>query len=138
MSLKDIRPALRSYLLGGSGLSSAVGGGRVYPDEMPQGVTGDSIVYSEISATGDHHNQGPSGLARPRFQFSCWSKTKDGAYALSLLLQDRLDGYRGVMGAGPAAVNVQGVFLDNSRSVRDTTAQLFGRQQDYFIHYEER
>ncbi|ARQ01887.1 tail completion protein gp17 [Pseudorhodoplanes sinuspersici] len=138
MALKDIRPALRAFLLGDAGLSAAVGAGRIYPDELPQGVTGDSVVYSEISAIGDHHNEGPSGLAQPRYQFSCWSKTKDGAYALSLLLQGRLDGYRGVMGAGAAAVTVQGVFLDNSRTVRDDAAKLFGRQQDYFIFYEER
>lgn len=138
MALKDLRPALRSFLLADAGLSVAVGGARIYPDELPQGVTGDSIVYSEISAIGDHHNEGPSGLAQPRFQFSSWSKTKDGAWALSLLLQERIDGYRGVMGAGADAVNVQGVFLDNSRSVRDAAAALFGRQQDYFIHFEER
>jgi hypothetical protein len=101
-------------------------------------VTGDSIVYSEISAIGDHHNEGPSGLAQSRYQFTCWSKTKDAAHSLGLLLQERMDGFQGVMGAGVGAVTVQGVFLDNSRIVRDEAAKLFGRQQDYFVYYDER
>jgi hypothetical protein len=138
VSLKDIRPALRAFLLADASISAAVGASRIYPDEMPQGVTATSLVFQEISNAGDHHMQGPSGLARPRMQVTAWAMTKDAAYALGLLVKGRLDGYVGVMGSGGAAVMVQGVFFDSSRNVKDDAASLYGRQQDFLIWFEER
>jgi hypothetical protein len=138
VSLKDIRPALRAFLLADAAISSAVGASRIYPDEMPQGVTATSLVFQEISNVGDHHMQGPSGLARPRMQVTAWATTRDAAYALGLLVKDRLDGYVGVMGTGGDAVTVQGVFFDNSRNLKDDAASLYGRQQDFIIWFEER
>jgi hypothetical protein len=138
MSVKDYRTALRSFLLGDSGVSSAVGAGRVYPAVLPQGITADSIVYQRISDVGDVMNDGPSGLARPRIQVDSWSKTSDGANALALLVKNRLDGYRGVMGSGGSAINVQGVFFDSARDDYDSTALMHRVSQDYFLVYEER
>jgi hypothetical protein len=138
MSLKDLRPALRAFLLADPAINAAVGGSRIYPDEMPQGVVAASIVYQEIGNVGDHHNEGPSGLARPRMQITAWAQTKDVAYALGLLIKNRLDGFKGVMGSGGAAVTVQGMFFVDGRNQKDDAAGLFGRQQDFFLWFEER
>lgn len=138
MALKDLYPALRAFMLADSALSAAVSGVRIHVDEIPQGQIAASVVITEISNIGDHHNEGPSGLSRPRVQITSWAQDRDVARALSLLVKERLDGYRGVMGSGPAAVIVQGVFFDSSRWLKDDTAKLFGRSQDYFINFEER
>lgn len=138
MPVKDLAPALRAFLLADSGISTAVGGTRIYPDEMQQGVTATSIVYQLISGRGDYHNHGPSGLASPRYQITAWAGTKDAARALSLLLKEHLEGYAGVMGSGDAAVTVHGVFLDAERGTKDDAAKLYGVQQDYIIHHRNR
>ena len=138
MTVKDLRPALRAFLLADAAISTAVGAGRIYPMLLPQGQASDSIVYSRISAQNELHNAGPDGLARPRMQIDCWSKTANGATALSLLVKDRIEGYRGVMGSGGDAVTVQGVIPDNEREDYDDTAKMFRVSLDYFIWYVER
>lgn len=136
MALKDIRKALRAFVLADATVTT-LASTRMFPGRLPQGETRDSIVYQEISAQGDHHNEGPSGLARPRFQITAWSLTADGAQALALAIKERLDGYRGVMGSGGNAVTVQGAFFDASRDIDDEVANLRGRQADYFVNFEE-
>ena len=42
--------------------------------------------------------QGPSGLARPRFQLDAYAKSADLACALADLVKDHLDGFSGMMG----------------------------------------
>jgi hypothetical protein len=141
MALKDIRPALRAFLAADAAIAALVVGGgttRIYPVKLPQGVTAASIVYNEISGLGDHHNEGPSGLAMVRMQIAAWAQTADAAHALYLAVKERIDGYRGPMGSGDALVTVQGVFLDGWRDSDDTEADLRGKIADYFIHYEER
>ena len=137
MALKDLRPALRAFLLGDGTISTLVGGARIYPGQVPQGVVLDSIVYTEISSVGDHHSTGPSGLTAPRIQLTAWSKTSDGAHALGLAIKAKLDGYAGVMGTGGAAVTVQGAFFDSWRDLYDDVTKLFGKNSDYFINYNE-
>jgi hypothetical protein len=138
MSVKDIRPALRAFVLALSGVSSAVSG-RMYPIRLPQGNTAGGIVYNRISGEGDHHNEGASGLARVRVQFDCWMPTHDAAAALALLVKAGLDGYRGEMGSGGSAVQVQGVFFDSERDLPfDDLGKLYGVSHDYFFVYEER
>lgn len=145
MSLKDIRPALRAFLLADSAIAAATvetGGAtwRVYTVKLPQGKTAPSIVFTRISGIGDHHNEGPSGLARPRIQIDVWAggENPDAAAVLADLVKDRIDGYRGVMGSGDYAVNIDGVFFDSEREDFDDTASLWRVSRDYFIWYKER
>jgi hypothetical protein len=141
MALKDIRPALRAFLVADATIAGLVKTGsvtRIYPGKMPQGQTLTSIVYNEISGQGDQHSQGASGLARVRMQLTAWATTADASHALYLAIKERIDGYRGTMGSGATLVNVQGVFLDSWRDIEDTEANLIGKAADYFINYEER
>lgn len=138
MAIKDIRPALRAFLLADGSVSVAVGGSRVFPVMLPQGETRDSVVYTRISGVGDHHMTGPSGLNRPRIQIGAWSKTADGAASLADLVKQCIDGHSGAMGAGGIAVDVQGVFFDSERDLYDDGAKLHGVIRDYFVWYEER
>lgn len=139
MTVADLRPALRTFLLADSAISSAVGGARIYPGKVPQGILLASIVYTLISDGGDYHNEGASGLARPRYQIDAWAPTLDAATALANLIKARIDGYRGTMGSGGNAVTVQGVFRDaGGRQDFDDVAQMWRDGRDYFIWFEER
>lgn len=134
--MKDIRKALRAYLLADTGIAALVSD-RVYFIKMKQGNVDPCIVFSRISGAGIYHHGGPSGLSMPRYQLDSWSKTGDGATALANLIKDRISGYRGVMGSGGAAVTVQGVFMADEREDYDDVVQMSRMSRDYFIDHEE-
>jgi hypothetical protein len=135
--MKDIRPALRSFLLGYSPISSLVGE-RVFPIKLPQGTTADSIVYNRISGVGDYHLQGLSGFANNRIQIDAWASTADKATTLADLIRDRIDGYRGEMGTdSPPSITVHGVFMAGQMEDYDDEAKLHRMSRDYFINFTE-
>lgn len=137
--IKDIRPALRAYLLADAAIFARVGGNRVFPNQVPQGLRGDSLVYQRITGTGDHHMQGASGLMTARTQLVAWSAGQDAAEALANLAKFRLDGFRGTMGAGAAAVRVQGVFYESENPEQfDQAVGMWGIGRDYMITFNER
>jgi hypothetical protein len=135
--IADLRPALRAFLLGDASIFDAVGGAlpvpRIFPVVLPQGVKDPSIVYTRISGQGDHHMQGASGLARPRYQIDAYARKAEDANALADLVKARLDGFRGAMGA----VNVQGVFFETERDDYQAESELHRVSRDYFIWFEE-
>lgn len=138
--LNDIRPALRAFLLADSAISTVVGGARIYPVKLQQGITATSIVYNLVSEITDHHMFGPSGLTMMRMQIDAWSTTQDNASFLALLIKDRIDGWRGPWTYGSPAnvINIQGVFADAARFDYDQDASLHRVSRDYEIHFEER
>ncbi len=136
--IKDLRPALRAFILADAAIAAVVGV-RVFPSVMPQGVTATSLVYHRVSAFGDHHMQGPSGYAVNRWQIAAWSESLDAAEAVANLVKFRLDGYRGAMGAGAGAVRVLGAFYENENPpVHDAARKLYGVGRDYMLHFAER
>jgi hypothetical protein len=135
--MNDLRPALRAFLLADDAIAAVVAT-RVYPIKIPQGVKATSIVYSRISEQTDHHMQGPSGLVQDRIQIAAWAVKGDDASALALLIKDRLDGFRGQMGADGVFVPVQGIFSESARDEYDAAADLHGVTRDYFIWFAER
>lgn len=134
--MKDIRPALREFLLGDPTIAGFVAT-RVFPVVLPQGTKLASVVYTRISGYGDYHMQGRSGYVRPRVQIAAWAPKSDDATALANAVKDRLDGFSGIMGSGAAQVRVQGVFQADEREMYDDVAQMFGVMRDYFFHHEE-
>jgi hypothetical protein len=134
MSLADIRPALRTFLLEFSTLAAEIGGERIHAVVLPQGVTAPSIVYNRISGLGDHSIQAPTGLAQVRMQIDAYAQTQGQADELSRLIKERLDGYSGPMGD----VTVQGVFYDTMRDDYQDDVKLYRVSQDFMIVFEER
>jgi hypothetical protein len=135
--MKDIRPALRSFLLGSPGIAAVVAA-RVYPIKLPQGTTAASIVYNRISGVGDYHMQGLSGFAKHRYQIDVWAPTAEVATTLADLIRDRIDGYQGPMGAdSPPTIEVQGVFMADQREDYDDAAKLHRVSRDFFITFIE-
>jgi Protein of unknown function (DUF3168) len=129
----DLRPSLRAFLLADAAIFAAVGGARIFPSILPQGEQRPSLVSTRISDVGDHHMQGPSGLARPRYQIDAYAQNADDADELARLVKDRLDGFSGLMGA----VRVQGAFFDSLRDSYESEAQLHRVSADYLVHFEE-
>lgn len=134
--MKDIRPALREFLLGDTNIASLVAA-RVFPVVMPQGTKLASVVYTRVSGAGDYHMQGRSGYVRPRIQVAGWAPKADEAVNLANAVKDRLDGFTGVMGSGLGQVRVQGVFQSDEREMYDDFVQMFGVLRDFFVHHEE-
>lgn len=141
MTVTDLRPGLLEYLLDDPAIAAVVGA-RAYSLILPQGQKQASIVYSKISGIGDHHMQGPSGLARPRMQVDSWAVDQDAAVALAGLVKERIDGFRGQMPYGSdspqAYVTVLGVFFDLDRDLYDDQVGMFRISQDYLIWFSER
>lgn len=141
--MKDIRPALRAYLLADGDISAAVGAARVYPLRLPQqAVTEASIVYTVIGEVTDYHMQGSSGLVQDRIQIDCWARTLDAAVSLANLVKDRLSGLRGAipMSANSPSdqIEIRGVFADQAAEDYDDVAKLYRRRRDYFFWYADR
>ncbi|WP_211909160.1 tail completion protein gp17 [Tardiphaga alba] len=134
--MKDIRPALRQFLLADIGIAAIVGA-RVYPLKIPQGINQASIVYTRMGGPGDYHMQGPSHLARPRIQIDAWALTGDASVALAGLIKDRIDGFSGVMGSGGDAVTVQGVFQVDEREDYDNATKLHRVGRDFIFWHDE-
>lgn len=139
MNLKDLRPALRALLLANAELKTMVGDNRIYPGKLPQGQIAPSIVYNEISDVGRYTNDGPDGLASPRYQIDAWASTAGEAATLGRLIKEAIDGYKGTVtwGTGNSVV-VRGVFMEASRSIYDDPSGLSGHSRDFIIWFAER
>lgn len=149
MTIADVRLGLVAYLYADRGISLLVdghvarslGGKRIFPMKLQQGIAKPSIVYQRISGQGDHHMQGPSGLNRIRMQIDCWASSADIANDLANRVKSRIDGFRGSMTWGDAspedAIVVQGIFFDSERDLYDDAVKLYAVSRDYLIWYEE-
>ncbi len=129
--MKDIRPALRTFLLGDPIINGLVGGDRIHAVRLPQGQVEPSVVYTKISELGDYNMDGDSGLLHMRMQFDSWAQNADAATELANAINDRLSGASGLMGD----INVFGAFLDSGRDDFDSESILFRSSRDYFIWY---
>lgn len=134
--MKDIRPALRAFLLADAAIAALVST-RIYPIRIPAGIKAASIVYARVSGAGDYSMEGPSGLAQHRLQLDSWALSSDAAVTLANLVKVRVDGYSGVMGTGGNAVNVQGVFQTDLREDYDAATELHRVGRDFMFAYEE-
>lgn len=138
--MKDIRPGLFAFLAADSVINPLVTTGgisRIYPIRLPQGEKLASLVYTRISGQGDYTMQGASGYTRPRYQIDAWAPSAGAANALASAVKDALDGFKGAMGTGANAIDVQGVFCADQRESYDDVVQLYGVSRDYFIHHGE-
>ena len=136
--MKDLRPALRDFLLADPSINTAVGGSRIHPVILPQGVVAASIVYNRISGLGGHTMAGPMPITRPRYQLDAYASTPGEANTLADMIKQRLDGYSGFMGTGPQTIKVNGVFYDGEHDEYDPDAKMHRVRRDYFIWFEDR
>ncbi len=129
--MKDIRPALRSYLLADAEVNALVGGSRIHHARLPQDQVEPSVVYHNISGIGDYHLQSDSGLGQVRMQIDSWAQSADAATELANAVYDRLTGVRGYMDT----VSVKGTFLTSGRDDYDDVNRLYRISRDFIIWY---
>lgn len=65
---------------------------RIYPLMLPPEPTLPALVWQRIDTRDDHTHDGP-GLVHPRFQWTCWASSLNGALLLYGVLDKLLDGY---------------------------------------------
>lgn len=111
---------------------------RLYPNILPQNPTLPAIVYQRIATTRVNSLSGPSGLATPRFQFTCWATTYGGAKVVAEALRAALDGYTGAAGAyaiSDAILEDDGDIYEPSIGLEEKEA--WGIRLDYIIWHPE-
>jgi len=138
--LADIRPGLRTYLLGSSDITAMVST-RVFPVKMAEGNRMDCIVFLRVLDNEAPTMQAPSHLVGSRFQVDSWSLDADRAARLGDLVKERLGGASGRWPYGASSpsdfVDVQGVFMQTGFEDFDEEAQLYRVSRDYVIWYED-
>ena len=127
-----IEEALYSYLSSHSGLTNLVGN-RIYPMILPQNTALPAVSYQRISAIRERSHEGPSGLAHPRFQFSCWGDTYKQVKDVAEQIRFALDGYKGIMNE----VHIDAIYIEDDRDVYDPKTKIYHIAIDAVIWHEE-
>lgn len=124
----NIEETLRLWITREATVTALVGQ-RVYPLVVPEGASLPAIVYRRISTERVYSHDGFSGLAKPRFQFSCVSTHYSEARAVANALRSLLNGR-----IGPG---LQGVYAETEYDDYDHTDRTFTTHIDFFIWYTE-
>jgi hypothetical protein len=131
MSVDTIEKAIRSVLVADSAVKAITT--RCYPATLPQDPTYPLILFSKVTGNRDHHLQGPSGLAHPRFQVEAWALTYDAAKALANAIRVALDGYAGTQGT----VVIRSIIMDSERDFYEDAVSCHRVVMDFFTWHEE-
>lgn len=106
---------------------------RVYPMKLPQNPTLPAITYQKISGLRVQSHDGPSGLAYPRFQVSCWGESYSDAKQVAEEVRQDLDGYQGLMGV----VQVGAALLQNEIDFYIPETGYYHVPVDFIIWHDE-
>ncbi len=91
-----IDQAVYTRLTGHVGVAALVGA-RVYPIILPQGETGDSIVYRRISTQPVSALNDDTDLESARYQFTCYARTSMAAQAINAQVRAAWQRYNGIV-----------------------------------------
>lgn len=108
-------------------------GGRVVPDQTPPGMPIPFIKYNRVTTEREYAHDGSTRLAAPTMQLSVYHSSKQEARDIARKIQNKLEGYRGLMGD----VVVQGVFLDDETHDFDSDTEYYFIESDYIVQYYE-
>jgi hypothetical protein len=125
----SIESALVTRLRAHAGLTAIIGG-RVYGDVLPENATIPAIVYQRISTQYSKNAYGRNvGLYRPRFQLAIWATTKAVTIDAGLQIVDALDGHRdGTIGMAT---------IEDTLDLYDAGASLYRRIVDVFLWHHD-
>ena len=133
--MKDIRPAIRTYLLADATVNALVGGNRIHNVDLPQNQVEPAVVFFKVTELGDYHMQGDSGLRQIRMQIDAWGQNADLATELSNAVSDRLSGAREIINYDSTFINLKGAFVANGSEDSDNTTKLYRSRRDYILWY---
>ncbi len=127
-----VEEAIYSRLSTHAGVSALVGS-RIYPSLMPQNVTLPALTYIKVAGPRVSAMSIDTGVARPRFQVSCWSQTYSQAKALAAQVRAALQRWRGT----ESGVVIQASFMENEIDLYDNETELHHVALDFEISHEE-
>lgn len=144
----SIELGLYSLLTNAAGLTALLATPTsVYPNVLPEGALCPAITYERVSAEREYAlNNGPAGLARPRFQIKCWGQNGpqgDGqGYADANALAEAV---RQLMATQDWAtwpyvggsITVQAVTLTDDKDAFDDFERYFHHDSEYEIWHAE-
>lgn len=131
MSVDTIEKAIRAILVADSTVKAITT--RCYPGSLPQNPTYPLILYYKVTGMRDHHLQGPSGLAHPRFQVEAWATTYDAAKTLANAIREALDGYSGTQGT----VVIGSILMESERDTYEEAVSCHRVIMDYMAWHSE-
>jgi len=129
-----IGEAIYAHLADHAGLAALVGT-KIYPGDIPQGVTPPVVVVQLISNPPIPAGGSSYALHGPRYQFSCWADGYKGAVDVCEQVKNALMDYSGVMG-GTSGVTVQWCMCENEYDLYDEELRRSGRAIDFIIWHE--
>lgn len=123
-----IESVLRGILIADADVSAVIVN-RAYLMHLPRDPTFPAIVYQKISGVQD----GLTGVAHPRIQFTCIAKTPVAAKELANKVKDALHGHRGVHG------NIQISYIEyvGMTDDYDEEAGIYWVPVDFFVTFKE-
>lgn len=121
----NIEEALYAYLSSYANLTAIVGT-RIYPLILPQSPILPAITYSKVSGPRVNSKDGASGLAYPRFQFSCWAKSYGQAKQVAEQIRLALDTFP----SGRA-------FIENEQDIYEPDTGIHHIPIDFIIWHTE-
>lgn len=121
---------LANLCLAHAPLASLIGN-RIHWDEIPQGLSGPSVVMHLVSGIPGYTHSGADGLEMSRVQFDCSGTSAAEARAVADALDARLSGFRGTYDG----FKFGGAFRQSrrSRSEKDGADGGFTASMDYLI-----
>jgi len=130
-----IEQAILKELVGSSGITDLVGE-RIHYVKAPQDVEAPYIVFFKVSSPREHSHDGASGLARARFQFSCFADSYYEAKQIVIAIQSAIQAFSGIMG-GAGGVNVEGCFYADETDLYEDKVAIYHIAVDFLLAYEE-
>lgn len=108
-------------------------GDSIFPLTVPEREALPYITYRRISGARVRSISGPSGIARPRFQFDIYALKYDDSRDIANALRRAMDGFSGFMGS----VQVGSVTLYVERDQYQDESRTYRFTLDFVISHKE-
>ena len=105
-------PGVISLIKSKAAITSLIGNSpsRIYPNVLPQGVSGDALVYRTVSNIGNPSFDGASRMDFMMADFIAYSDTRSGVENLVSVLRNNIEDESGTY----SGVNIQNVRYEDS------------------------
>jgi preprotein translocase subunit Sec61beta len=110
---------------------TAAGVAQLYPDQAPDGVTPDYVVYFSVASSPENTLAGLIPIENSRFQFDCWSLTRLASRTLATLISNTLTAQR----ADPAQAGSFGATLLSDQDDYDPDTKQYRTILDMSLWY---
>jgi len=130
----NIEEALVKRLLDYPGLKALISN-KIYPEEIPQGVTLPAVFWIKVSDVKDHLLTGQCKTERPIYQFTAQADTKAAAKNVAAQIKAALIDYQGdLYGVEVQKIELQNEFSSMEKS-SDGTIRIFYEDLEFEVTF---